>query len=163
MQSSEELRNKIGEDSIMNITKGNKGFSLVELMVVVAIIGVLAALAVPRFRVFQAKARQAEAKTNLTYIYALEESHFSEYDKYATMAPHGKEVGCQPNDLGFLLNPCEKSRYKYKVDAADTTFTATADTGSTNGVMAGCEIPDKWMINEQKELKATSDSVKKCD
>ena len=46
----------------------NKGFSLVELMVVVAIIGILAALAVPRFTVFQVKARQSEAKTNLNLV-----------------------------------------------------------------------------------------------
>ena len=38
--------------------KNDKGFSLVELMIVVAIIGVLSALAVPKFQSFQAKAKQ---------------------------------------------------------------------------------------------------------
>ena len=59
------------------------GFSLVELMVVVAIIGVLASLAVPRFKTFQAKARQAEAKTNLAHLYTLQQSFHADYDTYA--------------------------------------------------------------------------------
>jgi type IV pilus assembly protein PilA len=42
------------------IWKKDDGFSLVELMIVVAIIGILAGLAVPKFNLFQAKARQAE-------------------------------------------------------------------------------------------------------
>ena len=49
------------------------GFSLLELMVVVAILGVLATVAVPRFNIFRSRARQAEAKTNLGMIFTLQE------------------------------------------------------------------------------------------
>ncbi len=48
---------------------GNEGFTLVELMVVVAIIGILAVVAVPQYQTFQAKSRQTEAKIGLTAIY----------------------------------------------------------------------------------------------
>jgi type IV pilus assembly protein PilA len=48
--------------------KSQKGFTLIELMIVVAIIGILAAIAIPNFLQYQMKSRQAEAKTNLGAI-----------------------------------------------------------------------------------------------
>jgi type IV pilus assembly protein PilA len=61
----------------------NKGFTLIELMIVVAIIGILAAIAVPNFLKFVAKTRRSEVKTNLEAIYKAELAYFGERDRYS--------------------------------------------------------------------------------
>lgn len=63
-------------------TLNQQGFSLVELMIVVAIIGLLAAVGVPQYQKFQARARQGEAKSALSALYASEQSFFGEWNLY---------------------------------------------------------------------------------
>jgi type IV pilus assembly protein PilA len=58
------------------------GFTLVELMIVVAIIGILSAIAVPNFQRYQARARQSEAKSNLSAIYTAQQSWYAEWTTY---------------------------------------------------------------------------------
>ena len=61
------------------------GFTLIELMIVVAIIGVLSAIAIPAFMRFQLRAKSVEAGINLQAIAKTEESHFAEYGSYVSV------------------------------------------------------------------------------
>lgn len=82
------------------LIRTQKGFSLVELMVVVGIIGLLAAIAVPQFAKFQARARQSEAKALLSTIFTAEKTFFSEWNGYtASMSNAG--AGMTGNKLRY--------------------------------------------------------------
>ena len=69
--------------------KNSQGFTLVELMVVVGIIGILATIAIPNFRKYQAKSKTTEAKIQLSSVYTTMESMLLEYDTYATCLSAG--------------------------------------------------------------------------
>ena len=62
----------------------NRGFTLIELMIVVAIIGILAAIAIPNFVRFQLRSKTSEAKMNIAAIRTAEEAYFSEYGLYVS-------------------------------------------------------------------------------
>lgn len=64
------------------VRNSQAGFSLIELMVVVAIIGILAAIGIPQYAKFQARARQSEAKGALSALYSAEQSFLGEWNTY---------------------------------------------------------------------------------
>jgi type IV pilus assembly protein PilA len=82
--------------------KGHKGFTLIELMIVVAIIGILAAIAIPNFLTYQMKSRQSEAKTNLQAIKTSEVAFQAERGCYIGIA---QEVGQPAAAVGAKTNP----------------------------------------------------------
>jgi len=93
-----------------------KGFTLIELMIVVAIIGILAAIAIPDFLKFQAKARQSEAKTNLASITTSEISYFAEHNNW----------GETFNRIGWA--PQGAAKYKYSLLTYNPGTTCTDQT-----------------------------------
>src|SRR5437868_3673310 len=128
-----------------------KGFTLIELMIVVAIIGILAAIAIPNFVKFQCRSKQSEAKGNLKALFVAEESYRAEFDVYP---------GCQgavcngnaANPIGFTPKGT-KVRYSYDTPGGTSTFIATA---SVITAFKGELSDDLWTINEQNSLANTA-------
>lgn len=141
--------------------RNRRGFSLTELMIVVAIIGILAVIAIPNFLKYQARAKQSEAKTNLVAIHASEMAYFAEKNEYGDdfnkigFAITGSsqlyyyELG--GNSLGTLPPGCTASTLDV---VSETGFTAVATAN-----IDGDPTCDVWTIDENKTLRNDKNDV----
>ena len=156
-----------------------QGFSLVELMAVVAIIAVLSALTLPRYRAFVARSRMGEAKVNLKHIQALQALYRSENAEYYSGLEVGNISGAQKcnvgsagvelrNELGFQPDDCAQLRYGYTTTGGSVTFNGTADYNGTPEQKAiypecGGSGKDRWSIDNTKKPTHDVNAVKQCD
>jgi prepilin-type N-terminal cleavage/methylation domain-containing protein len=168
----------------MNINKAKMqnvsseaGFTLIELMIVVGIIGILCTIAIPKFETHMAKARQAESKIALAAIYGAEKSFYSEYAAYVSSMD---AIGYQPEgarrfyNVGFVASHTGTiTGYNGVVStpsfpAVNNPFTCVAgpaalapalngDAQAFSVVATGClrnghAVQDSWSISEAKIL-----------
>jgi len=107
------------------------GYTLVEMMIVVALLGILGAVAIPAYRGYVNSGKEAEAKAGLSNIALLEEQSFAQNRTYAA----GATAAALDAAIGFKADA--DTNYTWSVVAGAsgiaTSFTATAD-GSAKGL-----------------------------
>ena len=106
-----------------------RGFTLIELLLVVVIIGILAAIAVPKFAATKDKAKLASVRTDLRNVETAEESYFSDYNVYGTLGQ------LQPLFLVGL-----SSGNSMVITAGTNGFTASANNASITSGITSCTV-----------------------
>jgi type IV pilus assembly protein PilE len=131
----------------INTSKKLNAYTLTEILIVLAIIGILILLALPNLMPLITKAKTTEAKMQLEHVSKLEQSYFYEHSKYST----------DLLEIGFIQEKLTsdakdgKANYKIEITAAsNNTFTAKATAVAD---FDGDGTYNVWQIDQDKNLK----------
>ena len=115
---------------MMKALRREKGFTLIELMVVVAIIGILAAIAIPQFATYRQKGYDARAESDIRNGATAEEAYFASNGTYLDLA--STSGPSRPTTLpGFSISDTVSVQYS---NSNGNYFTGTTKSGLGSGV-----------------------------
>ncbi|PRX31142.1 type II secretion system protein G (GspG) [Orenia metallireducens] len=111
--------------------KAEEGFTLIELMIVIAVIGVLAAIAVPKMSGVTGKAKVAQVQADFKAVQSALEMYYAEHQAYPTLAQLTSSDYIGSDLSGKLAATKSSTDYGYSVTGTDPqTYTLDFDTAS---------------------------------
>ena len=149
------------------------GFSLIELMIVVAIVGILAAVGVAGYQRYVLSAQMSEAESVLIDIAAKQAAYYSTWGEYLATSANPETVpqtslavwkkGVQSwENLGFALT--QPSRWQFKVDVYDNKqgFIASAQSRMSGRLVIMCNNSDSNMVRNSESISGKESAAALC-
>ena len=138
--------------------RGIGGYTLIELMIAVAIVGILAAVVYPSYTDGVNRSRRAEAMTALARIATMQEQYYADHRTYAT----------DMTDLGFSADPYVTENGYYSIDTAAVTAITTdyIITATAAGMQASADgqcTSFSWdYLGQKTAKKGSADNSSEC-
>jgi type IV pilus assembly protein PilA len=118
------------------VIKPTAGFTLIELLLVVAILGLLAAIAIPQFIAYRTRAIDVQMKNDLKNAAMAMESYFAEFKVYPASVGSISSLGFrQTNGVGLAISVTTPTSFTLTASApngSQPTFTYNSTTGLIN-------------------------------
>jgi type IV pilus assembly protein PilA len=154
-----------------------KGFTLIELMIVIAIIAFLSMVSIPSFMKFLSKAKRTEAYINLGSLYIAEKAYWAEHGKYSKILRGQGGIGWQPEGYvgggkqerfyytyGFADGQEGTSLFTGKLETPASALMQTQANDNAFVIAAAADIDgdgvaDVLTINQNNEIKLMFDDL----
>ncbi|HKR82479.1 MAG TPA: type II secretion system protein [Candidatus Saccharimonadales bacterium] len=135
----------------MVLRKKQSGFTLVELLIVIVVIGILATLVITTYTGIQQKARNTKRQTDINAIQGQLEAYFAQQGKYPTLANMQDRTWIQGNLKGLDLNALQDPKWSTSLSCKDSSNAAELITGT--GGSDGC-----YQYDVQNDSAGTCDN-----
>jgi type IV pilus assembly protein PilA len=113
---------------MIRLVKKQKGFTLIELLIVITIIGIIAAVALPQFAVYRQRGYDARANSDLRNAATAEEAYYTTYEKYVSLSLTGP--ASSPKLPGLNVSATVEMEM---TNNGDVSYTGSAKSTSGSG------------------------------